>query len=648
MSRRNALRVEGRAIRADRYSCPMSRMTTPVARSRVSTSSSLSHWVTDLVLLTATPFVALAIRMESVTFSHELNVLLVKYVIGAVAIRLLANWRVGAYRALWHYASAVDVSRLLAAVLVSSAACLVYGGFLVRFIPPQGNRLALAVILIDCALAATAVIAPRLWRRLSASGLRLDAATESRVLVVGAGRLGQLMLQDLRTASVGLFPVGFVDDDRAKHDRSLSGVPVLGGVDALPALIEEHRANLVIIAIRDPNGALVRRVLDATSAAGISAKLVPAPSEVAAGTKVVQALRTVDIDDLLRRPRVQSDLAAVHGLIHAKTVMVTGAGGSIGAELARQCARCGPARLILLDHNEDGMYQINRQLAAKYPELTVVPIVADIRDTALIRAQIKDHVPDVVYHAAAYKHVPLMEQNPVVALVNNVGGTLELLTLCEALGVGRVVIISSDKAVNPSSVMGATKRLTELLMWQRAGKSPTICSAVRFGNVLGSRGSVVPLFLEQIQTQRRITVTHPEMTRFFMATSEAVELVLQASVLSRGGELFVLNMGNPIKIVDLARDLVRLSGMTPDDDVQISFTGVRPGEKLHEALIGESEALEPTAHPGINVVRVTGTVVADAAALAELEQLLMEKQVGERLVALLHRVIPELSAPLAG
>ena len=303
-------------------------MTTPVARSRVSTSSSLSHWVTDLVLLTATPFVALAIRMESVTFSHELNVLFVKYVVGAVAIRLLANWRVGAYRALWHYASAVDVSRLLAAVLVSSAACLVYGGFLVRFIPPQGNRLALAVILIDCALAATAVIAPRLWRRLSASGLRVDAATESRVLVVGAGRLGQLMLQDLRTASVGLFPVGFVDDDRAKHERSLSGVPVLGGVDALPALIEEHRANLVIIAIRDPNGALVRRVLDATSAAGISAKLVPAPSEVAAGTKVVQALRTVDIDDLLRRPRVQSDLAAVHGLIHAKTVMVTGAGGA--------------------------------------------------------------------------------------------------------------------------------------------------------------------------------------------------------------------------------------------------------------------------------------------------------------------------------
>jgi FlaA1/EpsC-like NDP-sugar epimerase len=601
----------------------------------------LSYWVLDVLLLVATPYLAFVVRVESVSLTPEQQGLLVKYLFGALAIRLVANWRAGAYRALWDYASALDVSRLLVAVLVSSAACLLHGGFVVQYLPGGNRRLPLAVILIDCALAATAVIAPRLWRRLAVGGARADEGRSSRALVVGAGRLGQLVLQDLRTGYSGLFPIGFVDDDHAKQGRSLSGVPVLGSVGDLPTLIATHRAELVIIAVRDPGGALVRRVLDATSAAGIQAKVVPAPSDVAAGKTVVQALRTVDIDDLLRRPRVESDLTAVHGLINARTVMVTGAGGTIGSELARQCARLGPACLILVDHNEDGMYHVYRRLRAAYPDLRIVPVVADIRDEALIRAQLAGAVPDVVYHAAAYKHVPLMEQNPVAALVNNVGGTQALFRTCEALGVRRVVIISSDKAVHPSSVMGATKRLTELMMWQRAGKSATIYSAVRFGNVLGSRGSVVPLFLEQIQDERRVTVTHPEMTRYFMTTSEAVELVLQASVMSAGGELFVLNMGNPVKIVDLARDLIRLSGLTPDEDVQIVFTGVRPGEKMHEGLTAESETLVATAHPGIRVIQPARGEMAGAEALDELAKRLEAQQFDQGLVTLLHRVIPE-------
>ena len=623
-------------------------MTTPAAAARILTRSALSHWVTDLLLLTATPFTALAVRIESVSFANEQWILLVKYTIGAVLIRLVVNWRAGAYRALWLYASAVDVTRVLTGVTVSSALCLLHGGLLVRYLPPEGNRLPLAVIFIDCALAATAVIAPRLWRRLTAGGVQVDEGLSSRTLVVGAGRLGQLVLQDLRIGSSGLFPVGFVDDDIAKHGRSLSGVPVLGSVADLRALIAAHRAVLVIIAVRDPGGALVRRVLDATSAMGISAKVVPTPSDVAAGKTVVQALRTVNIDDLLRRPRVESDLTAVHGLINAKTVMVTGAGGTIGSELARQCAGFGPACLILVDHDENGMYQIHRHLCGAYPDLRIVPVVADIRDEALIRAQLTDAVPDVVYHAAAYKHVPLMEQNPVAALVNNVGGTLALFRTCEALGVGRVVIISSDKAVRPSSVMGATKRLTELLMWQRVGKSRTIYSAVRFGNVLGSRGSVVPLFLEQIESERRVTVTHPEMTRYFMATSEAVELVLQASVLSTGSELFVLNMGSPVKIVDLARDLVRLSGLVPDEDVQIVYTGVRPGEKLHEGLTAESETLIATAHPGLRLIRATPGDGVGAVALDLLAKRLESRQFDLGLVSLLSQVIPEFGSAGTG
>lgn len=620
----------------------------PILNGHRATQSALSHLLADTLLLAATPFLALAIRIESVSLSGQQWILLVKYAIGAILIRLLVNWRAGAYRALWRYASAVDVTSVLIAVTVSSALCLLHGGLLVRYLPPQGNRLPLAVIFIDCALAATAVLAPRLWRRLTTGGVRVSEERSSRTLVVGAGRLGQLVLQDLRIGSLGLFPVGFVDDDPAKHGRSLSGVPVLGSVADLPTLIAAQHAVLVIIAVRHPSGAFVRRVLDATSAAGIPAKVVPAPGDVAAGKTVVQELRTVNIDDLLRRPRLKSDLTAVHGLINAKTVMVTGAGGTIGSELARQCAGFGPARLILVDHNEDGMYQIHRRLRGAYPDLPIVPVVADIRDEALIRAQLTGVVPDVVYHAAAYKHVPLMEQNPVAALVNNVGGTLALIRTCEALGVGRVVIISSDKAVHPSSVMGATKRLTELLMCQRAGKSRPVYSAVRFGNVLGSRGSVVPLFLEQIESKRRVTVTHPEMTRYFMATSEAVELVLQASVLSTGSELFVLDMGSPVKIVDLARDLVRLSGLVPDEDVQIVYTGVRPGEKMHEGLTTESETLIATAHSGIRLIQATHEDRARMAALDLLAQRLESRQFDLELVSLLGQVIPEFKRAATG
>lgn len=558
----------------------------------------------DIFLLAGTPVLALAIRVESFRFSDEQFASLLKYTVGALVLRIATNVAFGVYGALWRYASALDLSRLLAGVLVSSALCIVHGGVLIRLLPPPSPRLPLAVLLLDFGLAAVAIIAPRLWFRLThGTGESMEQEGMSRALIVGAGRLGQLLLQDLRMGAVNLFPVGLVDDATEKIGRRLAGVPVVGTVAEIPALIRRLRADTIVIAIRYPNGGLVRGVLDAASNAGITAKVVPSPGEVAAGNRSVSGLRTVNIEDLLRRQRVQSDEAGVQRLIAGQTVLVTGAGGTIGSELAMQCARWGPKKLVLLDHDEDGVYQIDRRLRHAYPGLCIIPLVMDVRDRARVHAAFLAHSPDLVYHAAAYKHVPLMEVNLLSALINNVGGTLELFDVAEQCKVQRVVTISSDKAVEPSSMMGLTKLVTELMMRRQSQKGHTVFSGVRFGNVLGSRGSVVPLFLEQIQGQRRITVTHPEMSRYFMLTSEAAGLVLQASVHSSHGDIFVLDMGMPVRILDLATDLIRLSGLVPHEDVEIVFTGLRPGEKMHEALTASGEALEPTSVAGVSVIR---------------------------------------------
>jgi len=598
----------------------------------------------DFVLLVGTAPLAYAIRSESFRFTTEQQAMLLKYMIGALTIRIATNFGVGTYRAMWRYASALDVSRLLAGLLLSSALSVVHGGMLVRLLPPPTPRLPLAVMLLDCGLAATVMLMPRLWMRLrQGAGNATEVAGASRALIVGAGRLGQLVLQDLRAGAVSLLPVGFVDDAADKLGRRLAGVPVVGTVAALPALIRQLKADTVVIAIRSPSGALVREVFNAASAAGISAKVVPAPGEVASGRATVSALRTVDIDDLLRRPTVQSGSADVERLVSGRCVLVTGAGGSIGSELASQCAKFGPRRLVLLDLNEDGIYHVDRHLRQRFPSLDIVPLVVDVLDRERLQDAFAEHAPDLVYHAAAYKHVPLMQINSLSALVNNVGGTLELFQAAENQRVERVVTISSDKAVHPSSMMGFTKLLTELMMRRRYRTGGTVLSAVRFGNVLGSRGSVVPLFLEQIQTNRRITVTHPEMSRYFMVISEAAGLVLQASVLNSHGDIFVLDMGAPVRIVDLASDLIRLSGLVPHDDVEIVFSGLRPGEKMHEALTAIGETLRPTSVSEVSVVDRSVDPLASEEVCASLDAL-ADELLGRRGYARL----PALTQTLAG
>jgi FlaA1/EpsC-like NDP-sugar epimerase len=609
----------------------------------------------DVALFLATPFLAYTVRNEAISLQPHGFTLLATYAVTMTVLRVAANARAGAYRALWRYASTADLARLVYAIALTSVAAVVVGGFAVRVASPQHFRLPLVVILLDCAFAAAATATPKVWRRVLGgvtSGGTPDAnEPATRTLIVGAGALGQLLLQDLRSARSlhAIVPVGFVDDDPAKLDRRLGGVPVVGAVRDLRALIVKHDAALVIIAVRNAGGRLTRDVFDAASAAGVKVQLLPAPSELAAGTRTSSLLRTIDIDDLLRRPRVATDLTAVSALHAGKSVMITGAGGSIGSELARQCARFGPSTLVVLDHSEDGVYRIHRELTERHPELHVVPVVADLREAALVEQRMRAHRPDVIYHAAAYKHVPMMEMNRAAAIANNVGTTRVLLDLAVQLQLPRVVIISSDKAVHPSSLMGATKRVTELLMRRANTGGTTIVSAVRFGNVLGSRGSVVPLFLDQIQQQRRITVTDPRMTRFFMAISEAVELVLQSSVLAQSGDLFILDMGTPIKITDLAHDLIRLSGLTPEEDVQIVYTGLRPGEKLHEALATDGETIEPTAHPSVlRVARDAEWVPTQREALERLLERLAADSYSPAVEQALRELLPDYREPAPG
>jgi FlaA1/EpsC-like NDP-sugar epimerase len=412
---------------------------------------------------------------------------------------------------------------------------------------------------------------------------------------------------------VGLDPIGFVDDDPHKHGMRIRGLPVLGDRSALPYLVEQHKIDQVIIAMPTAPGKAIREVLAICERAGIPAKTMPGMYELLGGQVSVSQLRNVEIEDLLRRDPVTTDIAAVQHLLRGRRVLITGGGGSIGGELCRQILRCQPSRLVIVGHGENSVFEIQQELrrttrastagsangARQTPQPEVVAVIADIRFAERLRSVFEQHRPQVVFHAAAHKHLPLMEENPSEAITNNVLGTRNVLDASLACDVERFVLISTDKAVNPTSIMGASKRVAELLVYQAAERSRRPYAAVRFGNVLGSRGSVVLTFKQQIAAGGPVTVTAPEMTRFFMTIPEAVQLVLQAAVLGQGGEAFVLDMGEPVKIVDLARDLINLSGLEVGRDIDITFTGLRPGEKLYEELFIDGEDYQRTAHQKI-------------------------------------------------
>jgi FlaA1/EpsC-like NDP-sugar epimerase len=419
-------------------------------------------------------------------------------------------------------------------------------------------------------------------------------------LIIGAGDAGALVVRELQRSSLlNLNPIGFLDDAPAKQHHEIYGVRVIGKISDLPTILDNRQVDEVIIAIPSAAGRIVRLVTDTCRIKGIPSRTMPGIYELIGGKINVSRLREVDITDLLRREPVRVNDEIVGQTLEGRRVLVTGAGGSIGRELCRQIARRNPSQLMLLGHGENSIFEILLELREDYPDLTLLPIIADIRDRERIASIFDAHQPQVIFHAAAHKHVPLMEANPTEAVTNNVIGTSHLVQIAAEHHIQRFVLISTDKAVQPTSVYGATKRMAEMLVLDAARQSGMPFTVVRFGNVLGSRGSIIPLFKSQIARGGPLTVTHPDMHRFFMTIPEAVYLVLQAASMGQGGETFVLNMGEPIRIVDLAEDLIRLSGLEPNRDIEIVFTGTRPGEKLTEELWDVGTPLDRTAHPDI-------------------------------------------------
>ncbi len=468
-----------------------------------------------------------------------------------------------------------------------------------------------------------------------------------RVLIVGAGEAGSSVAREIQqNPDLGLQPVGFVDDDPVKQALRVNGLQVVGRLSDISRIIEAQKVDQVLIAIPSASPAVIRQIVDLCRAAQAEPLILPGMSQLVSGRVELQRFRKVQLEDLLMRPQVHTDITAVRQLLQGRRILVTGAGGSIGSELCRQIARCEPAQLLLLGHGENSIFTITNELRRDFPDLNLQPLIADIRDAGRLGALFARFQPEIVFHAAAHKHVPLMEDNPEEAVTNNVLGTRNLLELAERHAVDHFIMISTDKAVHPSSVMGATKRVAERLVQDVACRTGRCYVAVRFGNVLGSRGSVVPFFQEQIARGGPITVTHPEVKRYFMTIPEAVQLVLQAAVLGQGGEIFVLDMGEPVKIVDLARDLIRLAGLREGEDIEIVFTGLRPGEKLFEELFLEGETYHRMAHEKIFVSQ-NGVYEAAPERIAQVEQLIAAAHRGDaaEVCRLLHALaLPEDAA----
>ena len=428
------------------------------------------------------------------------------------------------------------------------------------------------------------------------------------VLLIGAGEAGSLLAREmLRHPEIGLSPVGFIDDDPAKVGLTVATVPVMGSLDDLASVLERDGVDEVLITLPSADGATIRTIIERVRSVDPSMpyRTMPALHELLSGEVTVSRIREVGIEDLLRRPAVDLDTESILQYLHGKCVMVTGAGGSIGSELVRQICRFGPRELLLCGHGENSIYQLERELDQNWPEIAYRGVIVAVQNVPRLDYVFERYRPDVVFHAAAHKHVPLMELNPEEAVFNNVIGTRNVVKLALKHGVSHFVNISTDKAVKPSSVMGASKRLAELIVEDvaRDASEEQVFVSVRFGNVLGSRGSAVPIFKQQIQAGGPVTVTHPEMTRYFMTIPEACQLVLQASALGNNGEVYILDMGDPVRIVDLVNDLIRLSGLEPNLDIPIVFTGMRPGEKLFEELMTEEERRDRTEHAKIFVAK---------------------------------------------
>ena len=559
----------------------------------------------DIVLLTIASYLSFFLRLDASNVGTYLSGLLLFTALVVVFVPLSFILS-GVYARYWQYASVEELLLLVSSMVVATTLATVLGLLTAQLV---GNDIVIprTIPIIFMLLALVLITAPRLVLRLHTLRRRVRSGSENSVLVIGAGAAGSMIVREMQqNRNLGLRVVGFVDDDRRKHGMHIQGVQVRGDRAAIPHLAALYKVKQVIIAMPTAPGKVIREIVGICEQAGVQTKTIPGISELLDGRATVNRLRDVQIEDLLRREPVRADTMAVRNLLRGKRVLITGGGGSIGSELCRQVLRCRPTELVVLGHGENSVFEIENELsrlvttgeyAGEVPRISTV--IANICSPERIRNVFEQYQPEIVFHAAAHKHVPLMEQHPEEAITNNILGTRNVLNAALAVDVERFVLISSDKAVNPTNIMGATKRVAELLVHQAARASGKPYVAVRFGNVLGSRGSVVLTFKRQIAAGGPITLTHPDIRRFFMTIPEAVTLVLQAGVLAENGQVFVLDMGEPIKIADLARDMVELSGLEVGRDIDIIYVGLRPGEKLYEELFIKGEHYERTQHQKI-------------------------------------------------
>jgi FlaA1/EpsC-like NDP-sugar epimerase len=557
----------------------------------------------DLVLIVAAVFGAMALRFElGPLFYYYLP--FAYWMLGvSLVIKPLFFYLFGMYRRMWVYASIRELRLVAVGVTASS---IVVAVILVIF---TSQKLFIgfprSVLIIDWLLSIIFIGGIRFLLRLIAENVKsFNSSTSTgevkRALIIGAGDAGALVVRELqKNPDLNMIPIGFLDDNPAKMGQQIHGIQVLGNVNDISKVVESKRVDEVVIAIPSAAGKVIRTIADICRLKGIPFRTMPGIYELIGGKVSINRLREVDITDLLRRQPTHMKEELVGDILTGKMVMVTGAGGSIGRELCRQISRWNPAGLILLGHGENSIFETLLEIQESFPSLPLTPVIVDVRDNRRLQMAFEKHKPEVVFHAAAHKHVPLMEMNVPEAVNNNVLGTRNVVQICVKLGIDKLIMISTDKAIRPANIMGATKRFSEMMVLDAAKQSGHAYSVVRFGNVLGSRGSVVPLFKHQIARGGPITITHPDMKRYFMTIPEAVYLVLQAAAMGKGGETYVLNMGQQVRILDLAEDLIRLSGLEPGKDIEIAYTGIRPGEKLSEDLWEEGKQFNPTQHPDI-------------------------------------------------
>lgn len=547
----------------------------------------------DVFIIWASVSISYLIQFDS----HSIELLILHSAVYSV-FGVIFIYRFRLHNRVWRYASIGELVSVFKAVLLTSLfaypTIFLVSGDVISF--DKYLMIFYSLLLLQGGI--------RFLFRISRDGYSSKKA-QIKVLIIGAGDCGSMVAKELRQnkATNNMYAMAFIDDDPGKHHHHIAGLPVLGGRDKIVEVVNTQGIDQIIIAIPTISRQEITAIIDICKQTQCVLKIIPKLDDLIQGKITVNEIRDVGVEDLLGRDPVNVDLQGIADYVEGKVVLVTGAGGSIGSELCRQIALFRPKSLLLLGHGENSIYSIEHELRSKFPDLETDPLIADVQDIRRIEAIFRTHRPQVVFHAAAHKHVPLMERNPEEAIKNNVFGSKNVAECADKFGAERFVLISTDKAVNPTSVMGATKRVAELFIQTLNTRSATKFAAVRFGNVLGSRGSVIPRFKQQIASGGPVTVTHPEMVRYFMTIPEAVQLVIQAGSMAQGGEVFILDMGKPVKIVDLAKDLIRLSGFEVETDIPITYTGIRPGEKLYEELLTNEEGLSATLHNRISISR---------------------------------------------